>query len=1006
MTLRYVLKNLNRRKIRTILMLLALIVGVGALVALNATVDVYERFYVATISNSAGDYDLVVTKSQIESNLLIDEQAVIPLIQSSDPEVKHVVPRIQGIVDVDAPDRGAEEARRQGAEAQRRRGAEEKLSGISSQLSVAATTNSAPVQSATDNGQRTTGTIHGSAQFVALNRAVDDMGNFEVISGTLNFEPGYAVVLQETADTFGLRPGDTFDISYALPVPRQKGIESAANVSSRHARTTLTVSAIALQRGVTGLGGNDGVLVDLDYTRQWLGIPGQAERIIVAFDEGIYNNNDPQAAAFRARALSENIQDILGDSYDYHLPRATILSDTFEAFIFFQALVSIYGILSLSVVGLLVRTMVMTNVREQTRDLALFRILGAPRAYLFTLVAVEVTTLGLVGIGLGTLLGQVMTNFVIVPFIAQEAHVPIADVPPVSSQALLVSVATAAVVLVISAYAPARRAAGTKIMYAINPGVAEGLGLDDLAKLRERRVSFKIFWGGLVVLFYPALIFFVFPLAFTFGVLWLQATLIFGSLLLLIVGTSLLFFPVTLPMERLLIGLVKLVNDRVGFFAQRNIVRGQNRNTLISLMIVISATLPTFFATSLAIETANTPTDTRLSNGTPLVVRKSGAALLAEDDEGPGPPRETTPAEVKDRFTRELLGEIRADGTLGPNVAVTYRFETQVRDDVGLRNVGVRVYGVDGNLTEIAYPEGVEWLAGGPASFEELQADPNAVIVSQGLSEYFERGLGDTLRLKGEGLDHERTVRIIGVLGRFSGFDGFTSKRTQAEDGRTDLFLNHTAFRELTRDPLDGPYDPTYPIVERLMTAPNLRAGIAELPEEAGKAAIKQVATTLRKEYGLAESVSIRSTPEDIESAEASAQQIRVVILVLTTLSFVLAIFGVFVVTYISVYTRRAEIAMLKAIGDSNRHLFGMFLSEALVMTLSATLTGIVAGILLGYIFRYSNSFRSETPTVPAFDEIVTPYMLILMAMAALVSTLFATWGYLRRKAIEIIRMI
>ena len=123
-------------------------------------------------------------------------------------------------------------------------------------------------------------------------------------------------------------------------------------------------------------------------------------------------------------------------------------------------------------------------------------------------------------------------------------------------------------------------------------------------------------------------------------------------------------------------------------------------------------------------------------------------------------------------------------------------------------------------------------------------------------------------------------------------------------------------------------------------------------------------------------------------------------------LSFILAIFGVFVVTYISVYTRRSEIAMLKAVGDSNRHLFGMFLSEALVMTLSATLTGIVAGILLGYVFRFSNAFRSETPTVPAFDTLVTPYMLILMIVAALLSTLLATWGYLRRKAIEIMRLI
>jgi ABC-type antimicrobial peptide transport system permease subunit len=309
-------------------------------------------------------------------------------------------------------------------------------------------------------------------------------------------------------------------------------------------------------------------------------------------------------------------------------------------------------------------------------------------------------------------------------------------------------------------------------------------------------------------------------------------------------------------------------------------------------------------------------------------------------------------------------------------------------------------------LDQITYAEGIEWIRGGPASFEQLQADPHAVIVSQGLAEYFERSLGDTIRLKGEGLDHERIVRIVGVLGRFSGFNGFTSKRTWAEEGRTDLFLNERAFRELTRDPLDGPYDPTFPIFERLMAAPNLRVGLIGLPDEASNAAIKQVATEWRKEFGLTENINVRSTPEDIETAQASARQVQVVILVLTSISFILAIFGVFVVTYISVYTRRSEIAMLKAIGDSNGHLFGMFLSEALVMTLSATLTGIVAGILLGYIFRYSNSFRSETPTVLAFDQLVTPYMLLLMIVAAVVSTLFATWGYLRRKAIEIIRMI
>ncbi|GAB4429791.1 MAG: hypothetical protein Kow0031_10390 [Anaerolineae bacterium] len=948
-------------------MLAALIVGVGALVALSATVDTYERFYVATVSNSAGDYDVVIAKQEYEPEQLIDER-LIPTIAAVDPvAIKRVVSRLQGVVDVDV------------------------------------------VQPVYANGDDATTpqTSHGTAKFIALNRAVDDLGDFQVISGTLDIRPGYALVLQETADTFNLHPGDTLDISYSLPIARQENVEGAADVSTRQARTTLTVSGIALQRGVTGEESNNGVLVDLDYAQNWLGIDGLAERLVVAFDEGLYNDNDTQAAAFAARAIAERIQRTLGEEYTYTLPRARVLGDTFEAFIFFQALVSIYGILSLSVVGLLVRTMVMTNVREQTRDLALFRILGAPRNYLFSVVALEVAVLGAVGISVGAIGGQLFTNGVIVPFIAEQAEISINDVPLVSPRALLLSIATAAVVLAISAYAPARRAAGTKIMYAINPGVAEGLGLDDLAKLRERRVNFKIFRNGIVTLFYPALIFFVFPLAFSFGVLWLQASLIFGSLLLLIVGTSLVFFPVTLPAERLLIGLVNVVAPRVGYFARRNVVRNQNRNTLISLMIVISATLPTFFATTLAIETKNVTTDTRLRNGTPLVISRAGAQVVRRDD-GPGPPREEIiSGESLNRFDRELLAELRADGTLGPNTAVTYRFETAIRDAVNLRNVGVRVYGLAGdNLAGITYGEGIEWIAGGAQSFDEIAADPNAVIVSQGLSEYFERGLGDTLRLKGEGLDHERIVRIVGVLGRFSGFDGYTSKRTNAQDGRTELFLNETAFRELTRDPLLGPYDPTYPVTERIMAAPNLRVGIAELDEEAHKTAIAQVASEIRREYGLAERVSVRSTPEDIESAQASSRQVQVVILVLTSVSFVLAIFGVFVVTYIAVYTRRSEIAMLKAMGDSNRHLFGMFLSEAVIMTLSSTLTGIVAGILLGYVFRYSNSFRSETPTVAAFDTVITPYMLLLMLLAALVSTQFATWNYLRRRAIELMRLV
>ena len=40
----YVRRNFRRRRVRTVLMILSLVIGVGTLVTLNATVDSYRRY--------------------------------------------------------------------------------------------------------------------------------------------------------------------------------------------------------------------------------------------------------------------------------------------------------------------------------------------------------------------------------------------------------------------------------------------------------------------------------------------------------------------------------------------------------------------------------------------------------------------------------------------------------------------------------------------------------------------------------------------------------------------------------------------------------------------------------------------------------------------------------------------------------------------------------------------------------------------------------------------------
>ena len=60
MILKYVARNLSRRKVRSLLMVLSLVVGGGALAALNATVDSYSRYFAGPVAGGGGDLDVGV----------------------------------------------------------------------------------------------------------------------------------------------------------------------------------------------------------------------------------------------------------------------------------------------------------------------------------------------------------------------------------------------------------------------------------------------------------------------------------------------------------------------------------------------------------------------------------------------------------------------------------------------------------------------------------------------------------------------------------------------------------------------------------------------------------------------------------------------------------------------------------------------------------------------------------------------------------------------------------
>jgi putative ABC transport system permease protein len=148
----------------------------------------------------------------------------------------------------------------------------------------------------------------------------------------------------------------------------------------------------------------------------------------------------------------------------------------------------------------------------------------------------------------------------------------------------------------------------------------------------------------------------------------------------------------------------------------------------------------------------------------------------------------------------------------------------------------------------------------------------------------------------------------------------------------------------------------------------------------------------------------VRSTAEQIRSTEQSMRTMRTLMLIMTVLSFITSIFGVFAVVYVAVYVRRLEIGMLKAIGMRRRHLVGAFALEAVIMTVSASLAGVTAGTVLGYVFYISNNMMRNTPTQLTFDWVTTSAILVMVVRASVISATLAARGVVRSKVTRILR--
>ena len=412
MGLKYVLKSMMRRKLRTLIIALALTVGVALVGALLALVDTQRQFSIQTVGAQTGGYDLSITRSDLADTPFFDINEVEALARSAYPSINSaaIFSRIQTSV----------EARKAGAlDGQSitfvaiQPGADNLVSVVDSSATSRGGTSILGIRignvggggrGGAGGGVRITGggggqgpggqggppnQGQGNPNYGANGNSAGDFGSGAFTArgsgGQFPPSPGAIYLDSTTAGTLGVRVGDQVLMSYALPTPREVGKTLITGTSTPRIEATFTVAGIGVLNGLSSNTSNP-VIMRMDDAQTWLGQAGQANQLLIVWQSSTAGTSDARVAVTQARDVGQQVrnelQSQLGDTYVVSLPKYTRLENTAHSYAFTQIFITLYGLLSIGIVGLMVNALMTTTVTEAKHDLAVLRVLGSPRKFL------------------------------------------------------------------------------------------------------------------------------------------------------------------------------------------------------------------------------------------------------------------------------------------------------------------------------------------------------------------------------------------------------------------------------------------------------------------------------------------------------------------------------------------------------------------------------------------------------------------------------------------------
>lgn len=681
-----------------------------------------------------------------------------------------------------------------------------------------------------------------------------------------------------------------------------------------------------------------------------VGIDGETAREVYAPDGMV-----PQLAVWASSssgavdedALAERVGDVLPDGAEAvtgEQTRAEASEAVEEVLGFVETFLLVFAAIALFVGAFIIANTFAMSVRERLRELALLRALGASPGQVFTSVLVQALVVGLVGGGLGVLAGAGLVR--VIRWGLALAGMEFSGRVPLGTPQVVAAVVLGAVVSVLAAVLPARRAAAIPPVQAMRDDVAPDRGTGVRAV------------GGIVLVAAGA------------GVLWLASFL--GSSVadaptgwawvddlsprvLLGVGAGLVLVGVLVGSPAVARGVLTVLAwplvvalRPLGRLARGNVTRNPRRTASTAGALLIGMALVSVTGVIAASTQASVRSIVESEVRADLVV---DSATLVVPEGAVDAVAATPGAAVVDTVRLGLTSVATVEGAGGAGSG------DGAADDGAAR--GTDVAGVPTGFFDTALDPVA--LAGDPTATLEA----GDVVVHRRTAR--ERGweVGDTLRL-GEGAAAVE-ARVGAVI---------------------DSQLVGTGI--LVRDDV---FDAVVPAAQT-----SVRIVYVSAAERASPAEVEDLraALTTAVEPFLVVTVLDR---EDTASAFADqVNQVLVILYALLALSIVIALLGIVNTLALSIIERTREIGLLRAVGLGRLQLAGVIAIESVLTAVYGTVLGVATGIGIG----------AALPGVLADEGLSTlavPWgqVLAILGVAVVIGLVASVWPAIRAARLPVL---